>query len=285
MNKPIHFLKPAPEETWLTTTDGLKLFTHSHLPKIIKGHLCVIHGLSEHSGRYTHLIEYFLPLGYAVHLMDQRGFGRSQGLRGHVDRYVQYLDDLNGFIKHVQNKFSHGKTFLIGHSLGGVIASAFAMTHDSHLEGIILSAPGLRIRNFHRSLYGVVKILNWFKPNLQLRHTLRYRHLSHDPSVGKAYIQDPLVHPFITPRFFLEFNHMLSFVHRNPHRLHLPCLILCPTGDRIVNPQGSIEFYQNLKNPLNTLITYPGFFHEIFSEVRKEQVFSDVKSWLETVKK
>ena len=273
------------EETWLTTTDGLKLFTHSYLPETIKDHLCVIHGLSEHSGRYTHLTEYFLPLGYAVHLMDQRGFGRSQGLRGHVDRYSQYLDDLKGFLDHVQSKFSQGKTFLIGHSLGGVIASALAMTHPCSLGGIILSAPGLRIRNFHRSLYGPVKLLNRIKPKLQLRHTLRYRHLSHDPSVGKAYIRDPLVHPFITPSFFLEYIQMLSFVHRNHQRLHLPCLILCPTGDRIVNPQGSIEFYQHLKNPLNTLITYPGFFHEIFSEVGKEQVFSDMNSWLETVKK
>lgn len=272
-------------ETWLTATDGLKIFTHSYLPETIQDHLCVIHGLSEHSGRYMHLAEYFLPLGYAVHLMDLRGFGRSQGLRGHVDRYSQYLEDLEGFLEYVQSNFSLGKTFLIGHSLGGVIASAFAMTHSRNLGGIILSAPGLKIRYLHRSLYGPLKLLNGIKPKLQLRHTLRSRHLSHDPSVGKAYIGDPLVHPFITPSFFLEFVHMLSFVHRNTHRFHLPCLILCPTGDRIVNPQGSIEFYQHLKNPLNTLITYPGFFHEIFSEIGNDHVFSDMNSWLETVKK
>jgi len=78
---------------------------------------------------------------------------------------------------------------------------------------------------------------------------------------------------------------MLSFVHSHSQDLHIPCLILCPTADRIVDPQGSLDFYTTLKKPLNKLITYPGFFHEIFSEVGKEQVFSDMNSWLATVKK
>jgi alpha-beta hydrolase superfamily lysophospholipase len=109
------------------------------------------------------------------------------------------------------------------------------------------------------------------------------QHLSRDPSVGEAYVKDPLVHPYLTPRFLVEFLNMLSFVHSHAGDLHLPTLILCPTDDRIVNPQGSIDFFNAVTNPQKKLITYAGYYHEIFSEIGKERVFADMEAWMEKV--
>ncbi|MFC2018819.1 alpha/beta fold hydrolase [Chloroflexota bacterium] len=60
----------------------------------------VVHGLAEHSGRYGNLVDYFVPRGYAVFSLDHRGHGKSEGLRGYVDRFTDYLDDLKIFMDH-----------------------------------------------------------------------------------------------------------------------------------------------------------------------------------------
>ncbi|HUU81215.1 MAG TPA: alpha/beta fold hydrolase [Acidobacteriota bacterium] len=47
-------------------------------PKAI---LIVVHGLAEHSGRYMNVVNYFVPLGYAVYGVDHIGHGKSEGER------------------------------------------------------------------------------------------------------------------------------------------------------------------------------------------------------------
>ena len=106
-------------------------------PKAI---LLVIHGLAEHSGRYDNLVNYFLPKGYAVYGFDHRGHGRSEGLRGYVERFSDYINDLETFFDIVQHEHADTKIFLVGHSMGGIIATAYTIHHqhswpDSYFPG------------------------------------------------------------------------------------------------------------------------------------------------------
>jgi len=77
--------------------------------------LLVAHGVCEHSGRYTNLVNYFVPKGYAVYALDHRGHGKSEGLRGYVKRFQDYLNDLKTFFDIVRGKHSGTKIFLVGH--------------------------------------------------------------------------------------------------------------------------------------------------------------------------
>ena len=79
-------------------TGSARLYYQSWFPKDVRHVMVVVHGLGEHSGRYGNIVEYFAPRGYAVFVADHRGHGRSSGIRGHVNSFLHYRDDLHAFM-------------------------------------------------------------------------------------------------------------------------------------------------------------------------------------------
>ena len=57
-------------------------------------HVLLVHGLAEHMDRYAHVVEALNNAGWSVTAVELRGHGKSEGKRGHVDRWEQYLDDV-----------------------------------------------------------------------------------------------------------------------------------------------------------------------------------------------
>ncbi|TMB34919.1 MAG: lysophospholipase [Deltaproteobacteria bacterium] len=57
-------------------------------------HIALLHGYAEHLGRHSEVTRALVAARYAVHLLDVRGHGQSGGKRAHVDRFEDYLADL-----------------------------------------------------------------------------------------------------------------------------------------------------------------------------------------------
>jgi acylglycerol lipase len=124
---------------------NLMLYYQGWLPEQSpKAILLIVHGLGEHSGRYKNVVEYFVPKGYAVYSFDQRGHGRSEGARCYVDRFPDYITDLHTFVTMVRDFHPGTKLFLVGHSIGGTIATAYATQYQDGLAGLVLSGAGLK---------------------------------------------------------------------------------------------------------------------------------------------
>ena len=119
---------------------GTNLFYQCWIPGgEIKAILLIVHGLADHSGRFTNLITKYLPEGYAVYGYDQRGHGKSPGLKGYIDKFSCFVDDLDNFLRYIRKKHPDTKIYIIGHSVGGTIATTFALSHQKEFNGLILS--------------------------------------------------------------------------------------------------------------------------------------------------
>jgi alpha-beta hydrolase superfamily lysophospholipase len=74
-------MKPPQKSAYLstTTTDQTKLFYTLFYPEAIpaKATLQIVHGMQEHSGRYSEIAEYFANRGFAVLTYDHLGHGKS----------------------------------------------------------------------------------------------------------------------------------------------------------------------------------------------------------------
>ena len=243
--------------------------------------LLVVHGWAEHSGRYTNLVDYFVPKGYAICALDHQGHGRSEGPRGYVDRFSDYLLDLKTFFDLVRSQHSDTKIFMVGHSMGGTVATAYVIEHQHELAGLLLSGASLMVGSgLPSALIPLARILSVLMPRMGV-FVLNAADISQDKAVVNAYVNDPLVYRGkITCRFAAE---MLKTLRRLPSQMpeiNLPILVMHGTADRLGDPEGSRLLYDRAGSKDKTLKLYQGFYHEVFNEPEREQVLSDMEGWL-----
>jgi acylglycerol lipase len=250
-------------------------------PRKAKAILVIPHGIGEHSGRYAHVADYFAKRDVAVWACDHRGHGKSDGKRGHTDNFDDYLADLGQMMRIAKDHFPGVKTFLLGQSLGGLIAAFYAEKHSGELDGLIASGPALREKMKISPVKAFMdRTLSSIMPSFSFSTGLDPNLLSHDQEVVKKYVEDPLVHKVATARWFTEYRRAQEETMRFADKLTLPCLIIQGGADGIIDPTVATEFYRRVKSSDKTLKVYDGFYHESLNEVGKESVLGDIGTWL-----
>ena len=261
---------------------SLKICYRFWLPETApKSILVISHGLADHGDRYMNVVNYFLPLGYAVYCPDHRGHGFSEGLRGYVEGFSDFAADLDSFIKIVKADHPGIKVYLVGHSIGGTVAIDYATRHQAEIDGLILSAAFFSVgKSVPGPLIWLARLLSKFFPKLGL-YTIDASTLSRDQSVVDAYMTDPLVYRSkIRIRLGMEILSILRTLRKQLSGITLPVMIMHGTDDSLSEPAGSDVLYDGLGSDDKTYRRYDGFYHEIFNEPGREQVFGDMEAWL-----
>jgi len=250
----------------------------SNEPKAV---LLVAHGLAEHSGRYINIVNHFVPKGYAVYGFDQRGHGKSQGQRGYVERFSHFVSDLKTFSGIIRSKHRDAKIFIVGHSVGGTIATAYAVHYQDEFDGLVLSGATLKVgASVSSGLIIVARVLSLLLPKMGL-DVIDASAISQDKTVVDAYVDDPLVYRGkIRARLGAELIKAIQILLPQMSKIYLPILIMHGTADRLSDPRGSEILYDRVSSRDKTLKLYDGFYHEIFNEPGREQVFEDMEAWL-----
>jgi alpha-beta hydrolase superfamily lysophospholipase len=243
--------------------------------------LLVAHGLAEHSSRYKNLVNYFVPKGYAVYTFDYRGHGKSEGLRSYVGHFSDYLTDLKTFLDKVRKEHRDAKIFLVGHSMGGTVATAYAIEHQQELAGVITSAPSLVASStVSPALLAIAGVISALAPKMGVT-VLDASTISRDKAVVDAYVNDPLVFRGKIPaRTGAELARMWKTLPEQMPKIKLPILVMQGTADRLANPASSKLLYKRAGSKDKTLKLYKGFYHEIFNEPGHRQVMADIEAWL-----
>lgn len=243
--------------------------------------LLVVHGLAEHSGRYSNLVNYFVPKGYTIYSFDLRGHGKSEGKRGYVERFSYYLDDVKTYYDKVVQENKNTKIFMVGHSMGGTIATAYTIKHQSELNGLILSGAALKAgASVTKAAMLMAKVLSFLMPKMGVT-TLDASAVSRDKAVVEAYINDPLNYTGkISARLGAELLNEIQQLPAKIPELSLPILIMHGTADRLSDPASSKTLFEGVSSKDKTLKLYEGFYHEIFNDPERQQVFLDMENWL-----
>jgi alpha-beta hydrolase superfamily lysophospholipase len=262
--------------------NGTKIYYQFWKPDKPKAAIIIAHGFAEYSGRYQHVADHFANEGIAVYALDHRGHGKSEGHRGHVDSFDDYLADLDTFFGIVKGMEKGKKIFLLGHSMGGTIAIAYALKQPKKMVGLILSSPWLKNTPLDPEIVKQIVALSKTNPEQDLPNPVDPKNISHDPAVVNAYDKDPLVFKTITCREVVEVAMAHENDIKNAGNLTVPTLHMYAGADKVVDLEGSKEFAKGVKEKDYKLIPFPNFFHELFNEVEKQKVFDAVDAWLKT---
>jgi alpha-beta hydrolase superfamily lysophospholipase len=255
-----------------------KCWTPSQKPRAV---VALVHGISEHSGRYSAVVDSLTAAGFAVCAFDLRGHGRSEGQRGHIDRWSQYRDDVMAYLEQVKTRYPGLPVFIYGHSLGALIVTEYVLWHPTGLEGMIVSGIPLRPTGVAKKpLVLLARSLSHVWPRFSVSLGVDGTRLSRDPAMVKAYDEDPLVHHTATARWGTETLEAIDRVKSRMSEIRLPILILHGEDDPVNSVQGSTELFAAVSSKDKELHTYPGGKHEPHNDVQREQVVNDVKKWL-----
>lgn len=243
--------------------------------------LIIVHGLAEHSGRYGNLVRRFVPQGYAVCALDHVGHGRSGGLRAYVERFADFSGTLALFVERVRGLEADTPLFLVGHSMGGLIAGCYLIGHQALFAGAILSGPSVRVpENLSAVTAAAGRLLSVLMPRAGIL-ALDAEGVSRDPAVVRAYREDPLVHTGkVTARLGAELLRAMKQLSDEAAAITLPLLVLQGGCDRLVDPAGARWLYEAVGSTDKTLTVYEDAYHEVFNDPGYDRVLDDVERWL-----
>jgi alpha-beta hydrolase superfamily lysophospholipase len=265
--------------------DGMKLSGYLWEPQETpKAIINLVHGFGEYSERYDHWAMRFVEKGFAIHAIDYRGHGKSDGRRGHIKEHDDFLKDIDVLIKESKKLYPNLPQFIYGHSMGGNIVTNYILKRENNFKGAIISSPWYRLA-FTPSVLILffARIMNKIYPKFTQKSTLDVKGISHDQEVVAAYLSDPLIHEKISARMFYEIYKTGQWVLENTDKIELPILIQHGNDDNVTSYKASKEFADAAKK-LNKEITYKewdGLYHELHNELEKDKIFEFVHSWIE----
>ncbi len=262
---------------------GMELYFQSwHPDETAKGVLILVHGLCEHSGRYSNVVNHLTGQGFAVYSFDHRGHGRScEKLGAHVNSWSEYHKDVGEFLKLVRGKEADLPLFLMGHSMGGLIVLEYALDHPEGLKGVIASGPAVGAVDAPPVLLFIGRVLSKITPSFSLKTGLNTEAISRDPLAVKAYQDDPMVSSIASARWSVEFTKAIEKTRARAAEFNLPLLIIHGEADKLVPPEGSQYFFEQVQYSDKERIVYEGGYHEPHNDIQHEQVTADIQRWLE----
>jgi len=264
--------------------DGTSIYWKGWVPdNSPKAMVHVMHGYAEHIDRYGNVVNEILPAGYAVFGTDHRGHGKSQGKRGHVKSFQEFIDDERQFRRDViKVKFPGVPYFVLGHSMGSLIAMNYVEQNAEDIKGLVLSGTGSQPgTDIPKILLTLTKILSKILPAVHVKSPLPPEFISRDMAVVKAYINDPLVYNVITPRLAHEMNRYVVIGAQNAFKIKIPVLI--QLGSRDTAFSGQKELFEMIGATDKTFKQYEGLKHEVYNELIADRVkvLADLRNWLD----
>jgi acylglycerol lipase len=263
--------------------ENCQIYEQWWLPKgEYKGMVVIVHGYAEHSGRYSHVGSFLAGHSYAAGAFDHCGHGKSYGKNTYVNKFDDYLDDLDCFLVRARERAGSKPVFMLGHSMGGLISALYVATRQPKLNGLLLSGAMVKLSDsISPALVKVSGLLGKIAPRLPTL-TLDGSAVSRDPEVVKRYDSDPLNYRKGVPaRTAAEMNKAVQKLQSNFGAIQLPLLVMYGSDDRLVDPAGSKMLFEGASSKDKSIKVYQGFYHEIMNEPEKEQVLGDIVTWLD----
>jgi acylglycerol lipase len=278
---------PATPAGSVRTADGVELALYrwpSGAP--MRATVALLHGLAEHAGRYAALADRLAAAGIELVAIDLRGHGRSPGERTWVESFDAYLDDAQALLEAASRPGT--PLFLMGHSMGGTIATCFAIERlaafadrTRPLSGLILSSPALAPgKDVPRWMLAASRVVSRLWPRYKAMK-IEPALLSRDPLVVAANRTDALVHHDAVPaRTGAEILAAMTRIERGRASLRLPVLVYHGTADKLTEPDGSRRFAAHVGSADRTLTLYEGAFHETMNDLDRDRVIDALIQWI-----
>jgi alpha-beta hydrolase superfamily lysophospholipase len=264
----------------ITMADGCKLFLRGWTTRSTDV-LLILHGLGGHGGWYIDMANALAVRGLTVYTIDHRGFGRSEGLAGHIDNYQTFVEDSAAVIREIHKRHPDANIYLLGHSMGARFATYVAARYSNLLAGVLYINPWVQ----ETITIPIGKTLAIFASGL-----LKSRRPWQVAGGSEVMTTNPeavaMLHTDIhwqrtqTASFLVQLFIMRLGLLKQARRIGLPTLVMQAENDQSVLIPASHTLYTALASSDKTWKTYPNYQHDSQLEADRSQMDNDIVAWI-----
>jgi lysophospholipase len=247
-----------------------------------KAVIIMIHGAMEHHGRYKWLSQMWRSAGYHVIMGDLPGQGMTtRAFRGHIESFDDYLKEVKSWI--VEAYQYSLPVFLLGHSMGGLVAIRLLQEEDLDLAGVILSSPCLGlVTQPPRVLNGLSHVINLVYPKLRINANITPEIATRNLEVRDDDLNDSLYVTKVSVRWYRELVHAMKLAFEEiPNFQDVPLLLMQGGDDKVVDKRPVREWFNYNQCSEKQFKEWPHLYHEIFNEPEREDVFQYALGFVE----
>lgn len=178
-------------------------------------------------------------------------------------KYEEWIKASEDMLNKLINN-NYKKIYLIGHSMGGVIATYLAGKYEE-VKKLILAAPAFHYLHIEGN-------------KIELKDSLKST-----KKIVKTYGKEEIFNRFLKSGFSSakEFAALVKRYYNTPKTVMCPTLILYGKNDDVV-PQTSVQYvYKNLATKIKKMVYIDEVTHDMFRRAKKEKVFEISKAFLE----
>ncbi len=286
-------LKPE----YFEVNDNYKVYYRKFMPTNPEKLILCIHGLGGHSGGFIELGKKLLSSNIGIYAIDVRGHGLSQERNQKFFYFSQILEDVKQILKIITKRHPEKPLYLLGESLGAVIALNIALEYQNHtveikgihdnpkISGLILIAPGIEPK-FNFNALEIIKFflkipINLVFKNLKLINMEdNWENANNNPEQIKIMKQDPLLLRRLSIAFLISIAKYHKKIMKDCINLELPILILQGKDDNVVSYEGAIKFYERLKSENKEIKLFENASHGLMADKATPVVIACIGDWL-----
>ena len=271
----------------------------------VKGIISIVHGMAEHTGRYTEIAEYLADHGYAVFMHDHAGHGRSVeseddlGYFGEADGYKKITADVKEVIDIAKKEYPDVPVTVWGHSMGSFVTRLFISTYKDAADAAVIcgtsganpaAGAGILVAKSVAKLLGtrhrsdLLDSMAFGSYNKKFDGDTGFEWLSVNKKNIDDYVKDELCGYRFTTFGFKDLFSLLSSVsskewYENVPK-SLPIYLIAGDMDPVGNyGKGVKEVFEKLQKSGHTDVTiklYEGYRHEIHNEDIRNDVLDGI---------
>jgi lysophospholipase len=273
---------PQTRSLVVPSADGTPLFVRVHRPlqRPADRTLLIVHGMGQHGGRFPRLVERAVGRGWCVVAGDLRGHGRSGGVATHLDRFEQYLADLDAVFETVP--LDPERTAMFAHSMGGLATARFLQTRGVTVGGVVLSSPLLALRvKVPRLKETMGRVCALIAPRMRFQTKVRDSQVTSNAEAIEVRRSDPLSIHSVTAGWYFQVLDAVCEAWEDASRLTAPLVVLQGGRDSLVDPDAACRWMPRVGSTDKTLRILPDRLHELMHEPGWEEMFEGMFDWLD----
>lgn len=265
----------------LQAFDNTQLFAQEFLPEgDAKALIVLIHGIGEHSSRYLHWAENFVSKNFALLTYDQRGHGLSEGKRGVISSYEDFMNDIDMVLEKAEEKYPNVPVILYGHSMGGGEVLNHLLKKNHKYKGVISTSPWIISQaSPPKFVIPLLRFFNRLIPSFRIKTKFDSGLLSHNAEVCKKYDEDEFVHQWVSFRLFVEAYDAGYYVYNSQEKIKKPLLLIHGDEDEITDSKAS-KFFAAKNQENCTFKIWSKGYHELHNEPFQQEVFHCICDWI-----